>query len=208
MRMETENLLAQPPAQGSDQFRALKVHIGEFLAFLTEEQFEDGRNWSRRLVSEQAPTHPGADDVETYYKSLHRSENEFDYAPPPYLMKLSPDLAFLMYAGNYFSARCKIEQSYHYQHAHRLIELSLRFLKVADEGSGLRLLPIIGLFSRLQDQLSEIERACYTSDESLIHKAASDLQRSVEAIRARDVQLSPEERDLYQQFLEPRTRSA
>jgi hypothetical protein len=137
-------------------------------------------------------------------KSLADSENSPGYEIPPALLELPADLAFLMYAGNYFAARYKIEQSYRYEHAHELIATSGRFLAIAEERTGSQLLSILHQFSALQLQLSQIERGCYNSDEALMQRAAEELLRAVDAIAAKEPQLTPFEDGLYRPRLKPR----
>ncbi len=209
MRMETGGAIIAR-SEGETPSQSLKDAIERFLGFIADEDFEGGRNWARKLVTGKA----GAGHQirgETLYRSLDRGENEFDYELPDQLPALPEDLAFLMYAGNYFSARYKIEQSYRYRHAHKLINQALRFLAVAERSTGSNLLRVLGSFSRLQNHLNEIEWACYNSDDtaydgnaSLMKAAAEKLRDAVDAIRGEEAGLTDYERGLYDHYLEPR----
>jgi hypothetical protein len=186
---------AVAPDEDADQFEALRHYIERFLQYLVDERFEAGRSWARGLVSKGAPDQ---------FDSLNESENSPGYEVPPELLDLPADQAFLMYAGNYFAARYKIEQSYLYQHAHELLALSQRFLAIAEAKTGSRLLSILNQFSGLQLSLSQIERGCYNSDETLMQRAAEELLQAVDAIIGKEPQLTPFEDRLYRPRLKPR----
>lgn len=173
----------------------LRADVEAFLAYLSAEAFVDGRNWARDRVDKRSPEH---------YRLLCRIEESEGATWDAALLDVGSELAFATFAGAYFSARHKIEQTYFYTHAFEVMDVAVRFLKTVHEATGAPLFDVLTRFCVMQTALGRIERSCYNSDEQAMAEGASAVTATVTDIRSRAGTLSPDEARLYNAFLEPR----
>ncbi len=188
------------------------LYLNDFLKHIKSEDFIEGRSWAVEAIGTHFPEHY-IEAGKSFQDALYETEKDINYKIPATLPEMPDELAFLMYAGSYMAARCKIEQSYRYLHAHKLIDDALTFLRICQNASPL--LPILAPFSQLQDFLSEIERACYNSDDVAggasglprMTQAAEGLLSSIERIRSRGELLTGNDLVLYREYLAERLKA-
>jgi hypothetical protein len=185
------------------------LYLNDFLKHIKSEDFIEGRAWAVEAIGTHFSKHY-IEAGKSFQDALYETEKNINYKIPEPLPEMPDELAFLMYAGSYMAARCKIEQSYRYLHAHKLIDDALTFLRTCQNASPL--LPILAPFSQLQDYLSEIERACYNSDDvpsgasglTRMKEAAEGLLSSIGTIRSRGDLLTGNDLVLYREYLAER----
>ncbi|MGF1620917.1 MAG: hypothetical protein ACFCUR_09910 [Rhodomicrobiaceae bacterium] len=116
------------------------LYLNDFLKHIRSEDFIEGRAWAVEAIGTHFPNHY-IEAGKSFQDALYATEKDINYKMPATLPDMPDELAFLMYAGSYMAARCKIEQSYRYLHAHKLIDDALAFLAICQNASPL--LPIL-----------------------------------------------------------------
>jgi len=183
---------------GAEQASAMSTEIQKFCTYLSEEEFEQGRQWAREAVAKLSTQH---------YEALDELETHRNFLLPDNLYNVNSALAFYMAAANYFSARFLIEQTYWYTHAFNLIDSAVRFLSVATSNSENKLLPTIRSLISQQTEVSNIELANYLSDSNLMMEAAERLLEQAGSIGAQADQLSAQDLEIFEKFIGPRNHS-